>query len=751
MFNIIILMRERIFSKSHLFATVLTFAIIATAGAAPGQKVTPWAETANSAVHLISAAQAVGENAQVKLGLHFRMKEGWKVYWRSPGEAGYPPKLDWSGSKNIKRVSMDWPAPKRFQVLGLNTLGYQDEVVFPLTVDLTRAGTNLHAKVKVDYLTCKEICLPVSENLDFTLPSGPAIPSSEAHLINRFAVQVPVEGGSIGLDLKSVTVHGPMQSNPDQAVLRVAIKSPTQFEKPDLFVEGPEGIIFAEPIVQFDTTNKTTILDVPVSGLKFTKASLTGANLVLTLVGSPLSAEFRSIPIKGQGVVPENIAKALKGDRGETSIWLMIGLALFGGLILNLMPCVLPVLSIKLMSVVKHGGGDPAHVRSGFVATSAGILVSFLLLAGGLIVLKTSGAVVGWGIQFQSPWFLIAMTILVTLFACNLWGLFEIHLPMGWIMDTGTALPGNRKGLLNNFLTGAFAMLLATPCSAPFLGTAVGFALARGPQEIVLIFSALGVGLASPYLGVAAFPRLVTMLPRPGRWMITLRRILGIALAGTGIWLVSVLAVEIGWAAATLSGGIVATIPGVFFLLSRRVSKPIGATAFVVVISLLAFSGPFIFPQTTSQASSNIPEGTLEGIWRPFDEKAIPNLVVQGKTVFVDVTAEWCITCKVNKRFVLSYPSVFQKLSATNVIAMQADWTLPDERISTYLARFDRFGIPFNVVYGPGTPRGKMLPELLTPALVLDALGKAEIVTSQQGEESSSTKAHLGKSATNIF
>ncbi len=700
-------------------------AIGASSGLAGAQSTSAWAETDYTAVRLVSASDTVGSSKKIGLGLHFRMKDGWKVYWRSAGDAGYPPRLDWSGSDNIDGVTISWPAPERFQILGFNTLGYRDEVVLPLTASLKRVGSRMVARVGVDYLTCKEICIPIQEDLEVTLAAGPASSSPEAHLISRFLAKVPGPGAGVGLTLESARLFGPLASNPDEAVLRVSIASAELLKDPDVFVEGPEGIVFSEPSVQVEGGGRKAVLDVPVSGLRFAKRNLTDSPLNLTFVAPPLAAEFRAAPAAGGADIPPGLTRALEANSGKSPIWAVIGLALLGGLILNLMPCVLPVLSIKLLGAVGHGGRDSGPVRLSFLASAAGIQASFLVLAGALIGVKATGATVGWGIQFQSPWFLVAMTILVTLFACNLWGFFDARLPR-WAMDTSESISAKRTGLTGNFLTGAFATLLATPCSAPFLGTAVGFALARGPMEILVIFSALGVGLAAPYLLVAAFPRLVTKLPRPGRWMIILRRVLGFALAGTGVWLLTVLAAEIGWGIAALVGGITTAIGAVLYLLSRGSPKPRAALASVSLLAFLAFLTPQLSIQAAPQAAVNGTQEMLDGLWRPFDEKMIPTLVAQGKTVFVDVTAEWCITCKANKSLVLSDSSIVERLKEKNVIAMQADWTLPDDRIAAYLARYERYGIPFNAVYGPGAPRGVTLPEILSKSGVLAALNDAQ-------------------------
>jgi suppressor for copper-sensitivity B len=353
----------------------------------------------------------------------------------------------------------------------------------------------------------------------------------------------------------------------------------------------------------------------------------------------------------------------------------VLGLALLGGLILNLMPCVLPVLALKLLAVLGHGGRHPREVRAGFLASAAGIVSSFLVMAGVLITLKAGGAAIGWGIQFQQPLFLAAMALVVALFAANLWGWFEIPLPR-FIAAAAEASPG-RGRLAGPFVTGAFATLLATPCSAPFLGTAVGFALARGPAEIMAVFLMLGLGLALPYLTVAALPRLATALPRPGPWMAWLRRLLGLLLAATALWLLWLLAA----------------------------------------------------PRWLESSAASTPASAAEvGAWQPFDLAALRADIAAGHVVFVDVTADWCLTCIANHRLVLDRPEVESRLHDRSgaVIAMRADWTRPDDRISRYLAGFGRYGIPFNAVYGPGAPDGLALPELLSIPIVLEGLAHAK-------------------------
>ena len=638
-----------------------------------------WVETDQTAVRLISATDATG--GELKFGLHFRLDPGWKVYWRSPGDAGYPPRIDWTESENIGAVDISWPTPKRFSVLGFDTLGYTDEVVFPLQAQPLRTELPVKIRGSLSYLTCKDICIPYDAKLTLDLPPGQPKPSPFAHLINRYQVRVPGDGSAHGIVIERTEAAGRM--------LRVTARAVTPFVHPDLFVEGPDNLYFSRP--QLSLAGTRAVLEVPVSG---EGALAGGSSLVLTLVDGDRSAE-RSVSV---AAAP-----------WDASLPIILALAVLGGLILNLMPCVLPVLSIKLMGVIGHGGGDRRRVRLSFIASAAGIVFSFLVLAAALISLKSAGAAVGWGIQFQQPLFLIAMILVVTLFACNLWGFFEIRLPAAL-----TGIGGGAEGYGGHFLTGAFATILATPCSAPFLGTAVGFALARSPGVIAAVFACLGIGLALPYLVIAAAPGIATRLPRPGPWMVVLRRVLGLALAATALWLLSVLATSAGLLGAATVGALAAAAAGALYLRHRSG----GRIAWALGLATLAFLVP-LSENAAPRASS------AEDLWAPFDQAAIPGLVAAGKTVFIDVTADWCITCQLNKSLVIYKDDVMARLSGDRVVSMQADWTLPSEAISNYLASFGRYGIPFDAVYGPGAKDGIVLPELLTREAVTDALDRA--------------------------
>src|SRR4029077_20995613 len=325
-----------------------------------------------------------------------------------------------------------------------------------------------------------------------------------------------------------------------------------------------------------------------------------------------------------------------------SALWLALLAALLGGLILNLMPCVLPVLSLKLLAFVGHGGAAKSQVRLSFLASTAGVLASFLILAAAVAVLRAAGIAVGWGLQFQQPHFLAGMALLLTFFRGNLWGWFELPLP-GFAGRLAQATD-RRHGLLYDFLAGGLATLLATPCTAPFLTTAVGFALAGGTADILVIFLALGLGLAAPYLLVAAWPGLASHLPRPGRWMLVLKRLLGLAMAATALWLLYALAGQVGHTASLATA---AALVALGLLLALRQLQPRLRRTGLVVASVLAMLAPLLL------AGAPQPTAPADGAWRTFSDKALAQLIGQGKVVLVDVTADWCINCQVNKALVL--------------------------------------------------------------------------------------------------
>ncbi len=401
----------------------------------------------------------------------------------------------------------------------------------------------------------------------------------------------------------------------------------------------------------------------------------------------------------------------------------MFLIALLGGLILNIMPCVLPVLGMKLSSILSARGIERRQIRTHFLASSAGILTSFWLLAVFLMALKLSGQALGWGIQFQNPYFIAVMVVITALFAANMLGLFEIQLPAG--AQTWLATKGDQSHF-GHYLQGMFATLLATPCSAPFLGTAVAFALGGTLPELFAIFTALGLGMALPWLLISLFPSGVLLLPKPGKWMGTVKLLFALMILATSLWLLSLLANFIGMPVTIMI--VVILLLLLFTLTVRKYGKRV---FLIILISLVATTAVgFLAGSLTSKNWAAPLADNLH--WQALDAQSIAQQVALGKTVFVDVTADWCITCKANKIGVLQQDPVNSALQAENILLMKGDWTVRSDTVTAYLQSFNRYGVPFNIVYGPGAPQGIPLATILSSEQVLSALKQAQGENSDQ-------------------
>ncbi len=447
----------------------------------------------------------------------------------------------------------------------------------------------------------------------------------------------------------------------------------------------------------------------------------TDATVTLTVGpdGTPIASELF------QGAAAPSAPSGAGPDRG---LAVMLLLALLGGLILNAMPCVLPVLSLKVFGLVRSAGHGRSEVVRGALATAAGIIVSFLALAIAAIVAKTAGAAVGWGIQFQRPGFVAFLAVVVVLFCLNLWGLFEIPLPQRLARLGGS---GPREGLGGHFASGLFATLMATPCSAPFLGTAVGFALGQEAPSILAIFAAVGIGMALPYLLLAAAPGAARLLPKPGAWMDTLRGIMGFLLAAAAVWLFYVLSSQISLERlAMIQLGLLAM--ALFLWLRHRQMLTGGSsrrwlaeagmiTAVALTVGIAAVSPAIGSNPQLAEATPGLIE------WQPWDRTRAESLAAEGQLVFVDVTADWCFTCKVNERLVLETPEIAGAFEEHGVVPMKADWTNRNDEIGKFLAEHGRYGIPFYLLYRPGQ-EPRVFSELLTKEGLQEAVQVAASV-----------------------
>jgi len=662
-------------------------------------------------VRLVSAVSAMGNLQELPLGLEFRLAPGWKIYWRTPGEAGLPPTLDLQMANGAPLQSqIEWPVPKRFNAFGFDNFGYADAVILPVAVRGYDRGAALQIRGQIEALVCSDICVPLAGALRLDLADGPAEPSSMAMVIAQFAAKVPRIDA-----LSPIKIATAWQSGSQLKIGFAATSQPVT----EVFVEGPAGIAFKQPVF----ANNIAVIDVEGD----LKTPLAGQTVDLTVIAGD-DFTTQSIIVAKDAPLAGSFAagKPMPTDAGAMAqFWTVIGFAFLGGLILNLMPCVLPVLAIKLAAIIEASGQSRGFVRLRFGAGAMGILSSFAILAAGLAALRLAGGQIGWGIQFQSPVFLAIMLLVLGLFTLNMLDRFFLPIPaflQASFRGDGQNTNGQNTNqqarpaiLFGDFMAGMLATLLATPCSAPFVGSAVTVALTGDMAQLFAVFMAMGAGLAAPWGLVVLFPALVGFLPRPGHWMVWLKRGLAGLLIATMIWL--------GWLLQTIQGG-----PAALLLL--------GLIGFVLLAILcrqkigILLAGAGLFAGLAFLPAPAIVAPQANGlVWQVWSNDASAAARAEGKLVFVDVTADWCITCKANKALVLETAPIAPMLAALvddgKLVMLKADWTRPDPRIAAFLASHDRFGIPFNIIYGPKAPEGVLLGELLRADMVENALIKA--------------------------
>ena len=624
--------------------------------------------------------------------LDVELESGWKTYWQSPGEGGIAPQILWD--EPVGNFLWHWPVPRHFEVAGLSTQGYQGDVTFPLSLHYP-TGQPLKGTLRLS--TCSNVC--ILTDYPFTLTVDGAAPANFdfawAKAMSTLPQPLPAET-RVELGYQ----HNQLQLRAERA---------EGWQQPSLFIDGLEGAEFGKPALEVE--GNTLIARVPVSdGWQGDAPDLRGQSLGLLLTSGEQAWQSKG-----------SIGEALVLPAPSQSLFWLLGAALLGGLILNMMPCVLPVLALKLGSVLQHQEREQGAVRRQFLAASAGIIASFWVLAAMSSLLRAPGfgmsGAVGWGIQFQSAGFIGFMVLVTLLFCANLLGLFEIRLPSA--LSTRLATSGS-NGLGGHFLQGSFATLLATPCSAPFLGTAVAFALAAPLGQLWLIFTALGIGMSLPWLLVAALPRLALWLPKPGRWMNHLRILLGLMMLGSSLWLTSLLANHLGsYATGWL---MVAMVLGLILAIVWRY----GMRGFTLAIALAALIGSALLLSGAFSAQGTASVDKV--VWQPLSEHAITDALAQNKRVFIDVTADWCVTCKANKYNVLLRDEVQQALSAPDVVALRGDWSKPSDTIAAFLRKRGAAAVPFNQIYGPELSQGVTLSPLLDKDDLLTTLHKAGLL-----------------------
>lgn len=630
--------------------------------------------------------------------LEVKLDGDWKTYWRTPGEGGIAPSIKWDNSTNLNHVDWSWPAPDKFSLLGMQTYGYQGEVVFPLllTLEDVAADTQLHGKFTLS--SCTTICVLTDYEINLEVTPSELRADAEAMFAyNKAASKVP--------QLLSVTQSADaIKLGWDSAKSQLeVVLADTQWQRPEIILDGEPDTIFklisTNYVEREDGSKQLVAIFDGESWLG--EPELLGKKLNVTVVDNHRAIEY---------LAPVNATQIIGAGNSLLTIMLF---ALIGGLILNVMPCVLPVLGMKLSSVIAAPNLQRAQIRQQFIASALGILVSFWLLAGFILMLKMTGQAIGWGVQFQNPWFIGFMALVTSVFALNMLGAFEINLPSSFQTKLATTGGNDHRG---HFLQGMFATLLATPCSAPFLGTAVAFALGADTLSLFVIFTALAVGMALPWLVVAAFPQVASYFPKPGRWMSVVKVFFSVLLLITSLWLISLLSSFLAVSYLMIAAGVLLLT---FFIF---MAKTVGVAAVIATFSITLMLGAISAFMTSEQWAQPLPTDLS---WTPLSETLISEQVAQGKTVFVDVTADWCITCKANKVGVILQDPVYGALKQDNMSLMIGDWTTPSAHITDYLQSHNRFGVPFNVVYGPNAPNGIELPVILSTKDVLAAIERA--------------------------
>jgi thiol:disulfide interchange protein len=660
-------------------------------------------------VDLLPLRDSIQPGGSADVGLHFLLDPGWHVYWVNAGDSGEPPKIKWTLPPGITADAMQFPAPERLPLGPLMDFGYQNEVLFPMAfhaANTLHAPSSLQLSAHVDWLVCREVCIPGKADLALPLTlaegAGTAVPGAQA-IFDRFRARLPQPLPS--------SSHAVFASTPKELTLAVQGQPSTsaQFfplEQNQIDNPAPQIVRSVPGGIEIALQKDPNLQSIP--------QRLSG---VLVLADGK-AYEVHAAP----GALPPAVAVAgSTASGGFLNVLRIAGLAFLGGIILNLMPCVFPVLFIKGLSLFESSSAERAQMRVHGLAYTLGILVSFWAVVAVLLGLRAGGHHLGWGFQFQSPVFLAVIALLLFFLGLSLAGMFEIGLSL---TSKGGGLAA-KQGYTGSFFTGVLATIVATPCVAPFMGVAIGFALVQSTWIAFIIFTTLALGLAAPYVLLTLQPAWTKLLPRPGAWMEVLKQATSVPIFVTVIWMVWLFAQSAGLNAlfGLLGAFLLLAIAG--WILGRWPAQRVPSIYAVIVIAL-AVTAPiyamhiFPAPETDSARRGNADAASKEN-WEPFNQAAIDNYRAQGKPVFVDFTASWCLSCQVNERVVLDREDVRQRLRDSGVVLIRADWTHHDDDIAQALNRLGRSGVPTYVLYPPKQdPR--ILPEVLTPGVVFGAL-----------------------------
>ncbi len=697
---------------------------------------------------LLLEAEAAPPGDTILAAVRLEMAPGWHTYWRNPGESGKATEIAWQLPPGVSAGEILWPPPEPHTAGGMTTYVYHHEVflLVPLKLDPTlKPGATLELAAEVNWLECEVACVPGRAKVGARLEVAEARRlSPHAPAINAWRARVPQP--LPGLEPRAWWERS---GAADKATLVIEGKVVGDFVPSDFFayesdafevkpsvkeVPASAGMFrLVKEVTLFDGSLPRSIPGILVQRESTPEGPLRVAEIRLTPTSTAVTSGTKAPPEESPpGTAPPGSPRA-----GRGSLWVMLGLAFLGGIILNVMPCVLPVIALKVLGFVQQSGENPGRARHLGLVYALGVLVSFWGLAAAVVLVRQAGGEAGWGMQMQNPVFRVVLLTVVTLVALNLFGVFEVLLP-GVAANAAAGL-ASRPGAAGAFFHGVLATALATPCTAPFLAVALGFAFTQPAGVLALLFSAVALGLAFPYVALSWSPTWVRFLPKPGPWMVRFKVLMGFPMLATAAWLLDFTAPSFGEGGILWLGlyliilTLAAWLWGEFGQRSANFSRKwlalaacLGLVAvdyFLVLEQRLQWRKPRAVAEQGRGTGVARVEVAVGSSWIPWNPELVTQAQMAGRLVLVDFTAKWCLTCQANKRFALDVPEVRERLKALNVLLLRADNTDPDPRINQELKRFGRAGVPLVLLF-PAKPDAPplVLPEILTPAIVLDAL-----------------------------
>ncbi len=701
---------------------------------------------AHTQVQLLLSANTARPGDTIWAGVDMKMDPAWHTYWKNPGEAGMATKIQWQLPPGVTAGEIQWPLPEKLPPAEVTTYGYNHEVMLLVPLKIAadfKPGMVLDLKANVSWLECKEECIPGKATVEAQLNTGRDTEvSADAAAIDLWKSKTPQPGESL-----HVRAGWEKLANGDKRLLVVEWSAPDQASQADFFPYANDNFN-VQPATE-NLSAKPGEFSLRKTVQKFSgdwPKEISGV-IVMDVGGQRQGFEVK-VPVNDQapsvetssassassaGVSPASPSPPKTPAAGTAALPLMLLYAFIGGLILNIMPCVLPVIALKILGFINHAQHESGRVRTLGLIYAAGVLVSFLVLAGIVIGVKAAGHHAGWGMQFGSPVFIVCLTTLITLVALNLFGVFEVTLG-GHALSAAGQL-ASRQGAPGAFFNGLLATALATPCTAPFLAPALGFAFAQSDSLIVLIFLFVGLGLAAPYVVLSWNPAWLRFLPKPGAWMEKFKIAMGFPMLLTAVWLFNLAADDYGTNVLWL-GVFLVLLAFAAWIFGEFIQRGRTGKGIAVVMVLVLLIGGYAFalenqlhwrePVAVADSTATSPTSP-DGIdWQPWSPEAVAQARAAGRPVLVDFTANWCLTCQVNKKIAIEIPSVRQKLKEINAMALVGDYTHFPDNITAELNRYSRAGVPLVLVYPKGTDaQPVVLPALLTPGIVLEALDRA--------------------------